>query len=267
MNSLVLAPFSTDGLTVLGELGRVAYEPWTDTQTLHDPEVLGRRLASDEIEVLIVEADFLFEELFESPSPLRFAAMCRAALNQVDLGSATEAGVVVVHTPGRNARAVAELVLADMLALARMLPQAERYVREGRWEEPAEPYVRFRGRELGGATLGVIGLGEIGRQVGLLANGVGMRVLAYDPYVKSDAGGKLKIELTSLEWLLAESDFVSVHVPETDQTTGMLGPSELRLMKHTAYLVNVTSPAVVSQEALAAAVREGTLAGAALDVH
>ena len=267
MKSLVLAPFSTDGLAVLRDLGSASYEPWTRTQKLYDPEELGKRLTSEGIEVLVVEADFLFEELFAEASALRFAAVCRAALNQVDLDAATGAGVVVVHTPGRNARAVAELVLADMLAMARMLPQAERYIREQRWQDPTEPYVRFQGRELGGATLGVIGLGQIGRQVSWLGLGLGMRVLAHDPYVTRVTPASLKVELTSLERVLAESDFVSVHVPESDETIGLLGAAELALMKSTAYLVNVTSPSVVAQDGLADAVREGRLAGAALDVH
>jgi D-3-phosphoglycerate dehydrogenase len=267
MNSLVLAPFSDDALAALRELGHVTYEPWTATQTLHDPEELGQRLASEDIAVLIVEADFLFKEMFEAAGALRFAAICRAALNQVDLEAATETGVVVVHTPGRNARAVAELVLGDMLALARNVPQAERYVREQQWQNPTEPYLRFQGRELGGATLGVIGLGEIGRHVSALANGVGMRVLAYDPYVARSAATKLSIEITSLERLFMESDFISVHVPENDETLGMIGATQLALMKPTAYLVNVTSTGVVAPLALAAALRDKTIAGAALDVH
>ena len=121
---------------------------------------------------------------FELAGSLRFAAVCRAALNHVDLDAATAAGVVVVHTPGRNAQAVAELVLGQMVALARMIAASHDYVVGKRWEDPSEPYVRFRGRELAGATLGVVGLGDIGRRVASLGRAVGMRVLAHDPYVR-----------------------------------------------------------------------------------
>ena len=267
MNTLVLAPFSDDGLAALRQCGRVAYEPWTATQRLYDPQELGARLAAEECEGLIVEADFLFEELFEEALGLKFAAICRAELNQVDLEAATECGVVVVHTPGRNAEAVAELVLGLMFSLARGIPQAHSYVSSGRWEDPAEPYRRFRGSELAGATLGVIGLGAIGRRVARLAKAIGMRVLAHDPYLRPGNKGTRGVTLTTLEALLQCSDFVTVHVPDTPETAGMLNPERLRLLRPTAYLVNVTSPAVLDAGALADALRQGRLAGAALDVH
>ena len=264
MNTLVLAPFSTEGLEVLAQLGGVAYEPWTETQHLHDPEELGLRLATEGTGALVVEADFLFDELFRAATTLRFAAICRAALNQVDLDAATELGVAVVHTPGRNAQAVAELVLALMLSLARRVNLAATYLTSGAWENPTEPYTRFQGRELAGATLGVIGLGEIGRRTARLARGVGMRVLAHDPYVEGPSRG---VMLTTLDALLGESDFVSVHVPETPETLGMLDAARLSLLRPGAFLVNATSPAVVDADALATAISAGRLGGAAMDVH
>ncbi len=267
MNALVLAPFSDGGLAALRHLGRVSYEPWTKTQQLQDPEELGARLQAENFDTLVVEADFLFEELFQRASTLLFAAICRAALNQVDLAAATEAGVVVVHTPGRNAQAVAELVISHMLSLARHIPQASRYLAQGEWEDPAEPYVRFKGRELSGATLGVVGLGEIGRRVARMARGIGMRVLAHDPYVRPGTRGTSGLELVGLEALLDGSDFVSVHVPDTAETHGMLSADRLALMRPGSYFVNVTSPGVVDPHALADALRVGLLAGAALDVH
>ena len=267
MDTLVLAPFSAHGLGVLKHLGRVTYEPWTETGELQDPQELGERLQREGYEALVVEADFLFEELFQEATALRFAALCRAALNQVDLETATKHGVVVVHTPGRNAQAVAELVLGLMLSLARHLPQAHHYVSRHQWEEPTEPYTAFRGRELAGAVLGVVGLGEIGRRVARIGRGVGMRVLARDPYVKPGAQRTARLTLVSLEELLRESDFVSLHVPETPDTASLLDQRRLSMLRPSSYLVNVTSPAIVEQEALVAALRAGRLAGAALDVH
>ncbi len=267
MNALVLAPFSDQGLAALVSLGSVTYEPWTETRRLHDPEELGIRLAAQGFDTLIVEADFLFDELFQAPASLRFAAICRSALNQVDLDAATERGVVVVHTPGRNAEAVAELVLGLMLSLARGIPASSAYLASGAWEDPTEPYTRFQGRELAGSTLGVIGLGQIGRRVAGLGRGVGMRVLAYDPYVVPGSRGAAGLTLVGLDELLAHSDFVSIHVPETPETIGMVGARELALMGPTAYLVNVTSEAVVDAKALAAALSGRAIAGAAMDVH
>jgi len=267
VRTLVLAPFSDEGLVALERMGGMTYEPWTRTQHLHDPQQLGARVASEGFGALVVEADFLFDELFEAATTLRFAAICRSALNQVDLDAATAHGVAVVHTPGRNAQAVAELALAMMLSLARWLPQASDYLRRGEWWDPTEPYTRFQGRELLGATVGIIGLGEIGRRVARLARALRMRVLAYDPYVRPGGRGTAGVTLTTLEGLLRESDFVSVHVPETPETTGLLSARRLEFCKPTAYLVNVTAQAVVDAEALAAALREHRLAGAAMDVH
>lgn len=263
MNTLVLAPFSDEGLARLGALGRVAHEPWTETRTLRDPEELGARLTDEGFDALAVEADFLFEELFDAAPGLRIAAVCRGDLHHADLDAATERGIAVVRTPARNAQAVAEFAIAQMLALARHTSAGERYVREGRWEDPTDPYVRFRGRELAGATLGIVGLGAIGRAVARIAAGFRMRVLAYDPYV-TDAEG---VEMTALDTLLAASDFVSVHVPDTPETMGMLDEARIAAMKPGAHLVNVTNSSVADRAALAAALASGRLAGAALDVH
>ena len=263
MNTLVLAPFSNDGLARLVALGRVTHEPWTETRTLWDPDELGARLTREGCDALAVEADFLFSELFDAAPGLRIAAVCRGDLGHVDLDAATEHGVAIVHTPARNAQAVAELAVAQMLALARHTNTAERYVREGQWEEPTEPYVRFRGRELGGATLGIVGYGAIGRAVARIAAGFGMRVIAHDPYVSEAEDA----EMTDLDALLAASDFVSAHVPDTPETQGLLSAPRIAAMKPGACLVNVTNSSVADQAALASALASGRLAGAALDVH
>jgi D-3-phosphoglycerate dehydrogenase len=267
VKTLVLAPFSSPGLAALRGLGDVVYEPWTDTQEIQDPETLGQRITAQAIDALVVEIDFLFEELFDAAPGLCFSAICRSALNQVDLEAATDRGVVVAHTPGRNSQAVAELVLGHLLSLARYIPQASTFVKGGLWEDPTEPYIRFQGRELAGATLGIIGLGQIGGRVARLASGVGMRVQAYDPYISRGSRAAVGVTLINLNTLLATSDFVSIHVPQTSDTIGMLGGEALARMRAGAYLVNVTSPNIVDHHALVAALRVGKLAGAAMDVH
>jgi D-3-phosphoglycerate dehydrogenase len=267
LNTMVLAPFSAEGLAALDALGGATCEPWTETQRLYDPQELGARLEAEGFDAVVVEADFLFDELFEAAPRLRAAAICRAALNQVDLDAATEAGVVILHTPGRNAQAVAELVLGHAYALARRTHPAAATVREGRWEDPTDAYTRFAGRELAGATLGVIGLGDIGRRVARLGRAVGMRVVAHDPYVRPGARGTAGVALVELDALLAASDVVSLHVPDTEATAGMLDARRIGLLPPGALVVNVTAPGVVDTGALAAALRSGALGGAALDVH
>ena len=141
----------------------VDYESWTETRRLQDPEKLGLRLQKEHVTHLIIEADFVFEETFQNAADLRFLGICRAALNHVDLDAATEHDVLVVNTPGRNARAVAELTLGLMLSLARRIPYLDGYVKSGRWEDPVDGYVNHRGLELEGRTLGTYRPGRRGQ--------------------------------------------------------------------------------------------------------
>jgi phosphoglycerate dehydrogenase-like enzyme len=267
MNSLVLAPFSKFQLTELQALGRVVYEPWTETQLIYDPEELGIRLRKEKFEILIVEADFIFEELFQAAPNLNFAAICRSALNQVDIEAATAHQVVVVHTPGRNSQAVAEFVLGLMLNMARHISASSLYVSSRKWKDPLDAYTLFQGSELAGKTIGVIGLGEIGLRVARLGNGIGMRVIGYDPYINSKVGQKENIEFSSIETLLRQSDFVSLHVPDNSATRALINGSNLHFMQPTAYLINISSPYAVSDTALSAALENRSVAGAAIDVH
>ena len=126
-----------------------------------------------------------FEDTLDLTPGLRFVGVCRAAVNQVDVDFATASGVVVVNTPGRNANAVAEHTLGLMLALARRIPAAHRYVQSGEWQVPTEPYIVLRGVELRGRTVGIVGLGAVGRRLADVCFALGMNVQAYDPYLAS----------------------------------------------------------------------------------
>ena len=267
MKALVLAPFSCDALQGLRRLVSVEYESWTHTRRLYDPEELAQRLKDNGVTILVVEADFIFEEVFQEAGDLRFLGVCRSGLSHVDLEAATRHGVLVVNTPGRNARAVAELTVAFMLSLARQVPCSDRYVKEGRWEDPVEGYTSHRGIELHGNTLGLIGLGAVGRIVSRLGTALGMEVLAYDPYVGQPGQRRAGALLTSLEQVLGRSLFISLHAPLSPETSGLLGNRELGTMKKGAYLINTASHGLVDEEALAEHLESGHLAGAALDVH
>lgn len=262
MKALVLAPFSAEALEHLKGRIQVLYEPWTHTRRLWDPSELAPRLRREGIQVVISEIDFFFDEVFAPPSPLRFLALCRQATNQVDLEAATQAGVVVVHTPGRNAQAVAELAVGLLLALARRIPDAHIYVRSGQWQNPLDAYERFRGVEVAGKVLGIVGLGGIGRRVARMGRALGMRVVASDPYARPLRG----VPLLPLEDLLSQADFVSLHAPDTTETYHLLHAQRLALMKPSAFLVNTGGGGLVDTDALCQALREGRLAGAALDV-
>ena len=245
----------------------VDYESWTETRRFQDPEKLGLRLQRESVTHLIVEADFIFEELFQNATDLRFVGICRAALNHIDLDAATEHDVLVVNTPGRNARAVAELTLGFMLSLARQISHLDGYVKSGRWEDPVDGYVNHRGLELEGLTLGLIGLGAVGSVVSNLAGAFGMRVLAHDPYAGEVGERRCGALLVPLQPLLQQSNFLSLHAPATSETTGMIGHEELATLPPGAFLVNTAFYEMVREDALVQALTTVTLAGAALDVH
>ena len=266
-SALVLAPFSRDALDDLGRTLPVTYESWTDTRLLYAPEELSRRINADGVGFLVVEADFVFEEVFQQSRSLELLGVCRSSLDHVDVAAATDHGVAVVHTPGRNAQGVAELTIGLMLSLARGIPQLDSYVKDGRWESPVEPYISMRGVELQGKTLGILGLGSVGRRVAKLARAFGMNLVAFDPYAGSPGRRVAGAYLSTLEQVLTASDFLSVHTPNTPETEGMLGRERLGMMKTGSYIINTAAYPVIEEAALAEYLDSGHIAGAALDVH
>ena len=260
--ALILAPFSHEHLERLRERLDVDYQSWMTTRRLTDPDELADTLQNDNVAVLVVESDFVFEEVFEAAHSLRFVGICRNATNHVDVDAATRHGVLVVNTPARNAQAVAEHALGLMFALARRTTAAHAYIVEGRWQNPAEPYLSIRGIELAGRTLGIIGLGAIGRRLARMASAIGMKVVSHDPYVDSAP----EATMTTLDDLMACSDFISVHVPTTAETEGLLNGPALALAKPTAYLVSTSDASAIDQQALVSALTNQRLAGAGLDV-
>lgn len=264
--ALVLAPFQPAALQHLRKKVEVLYESWLDTRRLYSPEELGRRLREEKCSILVVEADFVFEEVFEQASELRFVGVCRGSAKNIDLEAASRYGVLVVNTPARNAVAVAELTLGLMLALARRIPEANKLVKSGRWQDPVGPYIFFRGVELHGKVAGIVGLGAVGKEVALRLLALGMRVLAFDPFVGAEEMAKLGVEKVELDDLLKEADFVTLHCPVLPETIGLLDERKLRLMKSTAYLVNTAGWEVVEEEPLLRMLKERRIAGAAFDV-
>ena len=263
MHALILAPFDERQLARLRAEMDVTYESWLDTRALTDPDELAARIRSEGISILVVEADFVFEETFQDCPGLKFVGICRAATNQVDLPAASDHGVLVANTPGRNARAVAEHAFALMLSMARQIPKAHEYVRSGSWRHPVAGYTDFRGTELGSRTVGIVGMGAIGRTLAGLCIGFGMKVLAYDPYLDYVPDG---VRMADLHTLASESDFVSVHVPITPDTTGLLGSEFFALMKRSAYLVNCSDYQIADEAALLDAIGNRLISGAAFDV-
>jgi len=212
--------------------------------------------------LIVRSATKVTRELIERADRLKVIGRAGVGVDNVDLEAATERGIVVANAPQSTVISAAEHALALLLCLSRNIPQAHAALREGRWERS-----RFAGHELAGKTLGLAGFGRIGQQVARRALGLEMRVLAYDPYVAPEpfrAIGAERVE--TLGWLLAESDYVSLHATLTEETRAMLGREELAKAKDGIHVVNVARGELVDEEALLEALRSGKVAGAALDV-
>src|SRR5215468_3587960 len=199
--------------------------------------------------------------VISSGSRLRIIGRAGTGVDNIDVAAATRRGIVVMNAAEGNTITTAEHTFAMLMALARQIPQATASMRQGKWEKK-----RFIGVELMGKTLGVIGLGRIGRAVAQRASCFGMTVLGYDPYFTREAASKVGIELINLEDLFAAADFISVHTPLTDETRGIINSASIEKMKPGVRIINCARGGLVDENALAAAVRSGRVAGAALDV-
>lgn len=205
---------------------------------------------------VLASLDEYSAKVLTSLAQLKIIARWGVGYDSVDLAAATGGGIVVTYTPGVLDDAVADYTFALLLSLARHVHEAHAIMQRGEWKN-------MWGEDVGGKTLGIIGLGRIGKAVARRAAGFNMRVLAHTPRPSPDSPG---VEFVSLEELLAESDFVSLHAALTPAARGMIGEAQLRQMKRSAYLINTARGALVDETALMRALTEGWIAGAALDV-
>jgi D-3-phosphoglycerate dehydrogenase len=212
--------------------------------------------------VIIRSATTIDAEALEHAPRLRVVARAGIGLDNVDVGAATRAGVMVVNAPTSNIVSAAEHAIALLLALARNVPQAMASLRSGQWKRAA-----FTGIEMQGKVAGLLGLGKIGVLVAQRLAAFGMTVIAYDPYVAAARGAQLGVRLVSLEELLAESDVISVHLPKNAETIGIIADRQLHMVKPGVLIVNAARGGIVDEAALASALVDGRVAGAALDVY
>ena len=251
---LVMEPLAQEGLDLLATAARVT---------------IAAGASAADLAALLEQADALLvrsktrvtAELIAAAPRLRVIGRVGTGVDNIDLEAATHRGVVVVNAPYGNTVSVAEHTLGLMLALARHISEADRSMRAGRWEKTA-----FEGTQLRGKTLGLIGLGRVGAAVARRALGLEMKVKAHDAFVTPERAAQMGVAWVTLDELLASSDFVSLHLPDTEQTRGMIGARELARMKQGAYLINCARGSLVDEQALLAALDSGRLAGAALDV-
>jgi D-3-phosphoglycerate dehydrogenase len=256
--ALVTAPFRGEGLVKLEHLADVVYDPWIEQQPLriYNSQQLAERVSDEGADVVVVESDSVTGPVLDLP--LVAVGSCRGDPNNVDVAAATARGIPVLRAPGRNADAVAELTIGLLLAVNRGIVRADRDVREGEiYRDGTIPYQRFRAWQLAGRTAGIVGLGAVGRATRWRLEGLGMRVIAHDPYA-DDA-------THSLDDLLAEADVVSMHAMVTPETQRMIGADQFFRMKNGAIYLNSARAMLHDTDALVAALESGKLAGAGLD--
>jgi D-3-phosphoglycerate dehydrogenase / 2-oxoglutarate reductase len=256
--ALVTTPIRGPGVDLLHELADLVIDPWIDHEPLriYNAEQLAQRAADEGATILMVEADRCAGPVFDLP--LVAVASTRGDPNNVDVEAATAAGVPVLRAPARNADAVAEIGVALLFAATRGVLEADRDVRAGEvYKNGTIPYQRFRAWQMAGRTAGLVGLGAVGRALRWRLEGLGMHVVAYDPYA-ADA-------THSLEQLLEVADVVSLHAPVTEETAGMIGSEQFAAMRDGVVFLNTARAQLHDTDALVGALRAGKVAAAGLD--
>ena len=251
---LITDPIAQEGIDLLSREAEVAVRLRPSPDELLD--------LIREYEALIVRSETkVTAQVIAAGERLQVIGRAGSGVDSIDLEAATERGVVVVNAPLGNVISAAEHTIALMLALARSLPAAQASLRAGRWERE-----KFVGVELRGKTLGVIGLGQVGSEVASRARGLEMRVIAQDPYVAPERAQSLGVELLSLDELLQQSDFITLHMRLTPATRDLLGEEQLRKVKPGVYLINTARGELIDEGALVRAIDDGRVAGAGIDV-
>jgi D-3-phosphoglycerate dehydrogenase len=255
------APLRGDGVATLESIGTLTLDPWitgpADPMRILGEQQLAERLEAEGADVVICEADTCKGPVLE----LGLRAICstRGDPTNVDVAGATAHGIPVLHAPGRNADGVAELAVALLLAVNRRLLDADHDVRTGEvFRGGTIPYQRYRAWQLAGRTAGIVGLGAVGRAALWRLEGLGMRVIAFDPYSPEATHD-------SLEDLLGAADVVTMHAPPTEETFGMMGPAQFAAMRDDAIYLNTARAALHALDALTEAMQDGKLSGAGLD--
>ena len=236
-------------------------EGWhVDARTGRTPEQLAADLA-DADAIVVRSATKVTAPLINAAPKLRVIARAGTGVDNVDVAAASARGIVVMNAPGANSISVAELAMAQILALARHLPAADATMKQGKWEKK-----KFLGEEIRDKTLGLAGLGRIGQEVARRAAAFGMKLIAHDPFISESVAASLGVELVSLDDLFARADYVSLHMPSTPQTKGLVNAERLARSRKGIRIINTARGDLIDEAALADAIEAGQVGGAALDV-
>jgi D-3-phosphoglycerate dehydrogenase len=254
MKVLITEPISDEGIDILRHHAQV------DIKLGLKPEELISIIG--DYEALVVRSQTqVSAKVIAAGKKLQVIARAGAGIDNIDVAEATQRGIVVVNAPTGNTISAAEHAIALMLSLARHIPQASAVLKSGVWRR-----TDFMGIEVKDKTLGIIGLGNVGSEVARRAHGLQMKLIAYDPFISVDHAKKLQVELVSLEQLLQEADFITLHLPLTASTKRIIGAKELAKVKPTVRIINCARGGLIDERALAKAVKDKRIAGAAIDV-
>ena len=252
---LVSDPIDQAGIDILSQVAQV------DVKTNLSPEQMVQ-IVPEYDALMIRSGSRITKEIIAAGTQLKIIGRAGVGVDNVDVAAATRQGIVVVNSPEGNTIAAAEHAIAMMLALSRHIPDANQSVKQGKWDRKT-----FVGAEVYKKTLGVVGLGKIGSHVATVARAMGMKLLAYDPFISTERADQLGCRLVEIDLLLREADYVTLHIPKTPETTHLINADALATMKPTARIVNCARGGIIDETALAEAVQSGKIAGAALDVY
>ncbi len=266
MRILVTAPYNEAGLKELeNNFGEVIYRPWKINDRAYNETELLALLYETEADALITEHDTVSRNVIQANGHLQFIGVCRGTPSNVDITAASENGIPVFFTPARNAQAVAEMFIANVITFMRGTVDSMEWLKSRKWTAGAHTsYIQFKGSELAGKTVGLVGFGAIGQLIARLIEPFPCKILFYDPFIKSNAFPAY--EQTGLENLFSTADIVSIHLPVNAETIGMIGMDLLKLMKPEALLVNTARAIVVDREDLYTVLSQNRIRGAILDV-
>ncbi|MBO9634943.1 MAG: 2-hydroxyacid dehydrogenase [Chitinophagaceae bacterium] len=266
MRVLVTAPYHEKGLfDVKQDLGEVIYRPWKENGRAYNEDELMALLYETEAEALITEHDHVTEKVIAANAHLQFIGVCRGTPSNVSLTTATKYGIPVFYTPARNAQAVAEMFIANVITFMRQTLPAISWLRGRNWEAGAHTsYLQFKGNELAGKKIGMVGFGAIGQLIARLIEGYPCSISYYDPYVNATTFPSY--HQCSLEELFSSCDIVSVHLPVTADTKGMIDRRYFELMKPDSIFVNTARAIVVNRNDMYSVLSQNKIKGAILDV-
>ncbi|HEY0610210.1 MAG TPA: NAD(P)-dependent oxidoreductase [Chitinophaga sp.] len=265
MRILITAPYHENGLKALEkQFGEIIYRSWKPNGRAYNEAEILDLLQSTAAEALITEHDHVTANVLRAVPSLRFIGVCRGTPSNVAVPVATELGIPVFFTPARNAQAVAEMFISNVIMLLRNTLPGMDWLKGRQWKEGAhDSYLHFKGNELAGRTIGMVGFGAIGQLIARLLQPYPCNILFFDPYV---AEYDKSFRQCSLEEVFSNADIVSVHLPVTAETKGMINGSLLKKMKKDAIFVNTARASVVKREDLLEVLEKQSIRGAVLDV-